>query len=214
MPSTMFFNLSPEKQEHILDNCLEVFIEKGYFQASTNDMVRRTGISKGSIWHYFDSKEDLYFYLLRKSGQVISEVLSLHRDTFSGDPFTRIREMSIAGLDVYIRYPRYYQLSLTLTQPGMEEIRQRFIGQEAGSSMDEFAALFQDLDDSYFKYGKAATLPALRWMYLGIKTEMIYNPVQLEPEQFKKKFLEDLDQAMLILKYGALQYKFRTGEEK
>lgn len=40
------------------------FAEYGYENSSTNRIVKKAGISKGSLFKYFPTKEDFYFYVL------------------------------------------------------------------------------------------------------------------------------------------------------
>lgn len=49
-----------ERKQLILDNALELFAEKGYFPTSIDDIVKRAGISKGLIYTYFKSKEEIF----------------------------------------------------------------------------------------------------------------------------------------------------------
>lgn len=48
-----------ERKQIILDAALAVFGEKGYSDASMDDIVRASGISKGGIYTYFHSKESI-----------------------------------------------------------------------------------------------------------------------------------------------------------
>lgn len=43
----------------ILSTALRLFTERGYFATSTHDLKRASGLSVGSIYHHFDSKESL-----------------------------------------------------------------------------------------------------------------------------------------------------------
>lgn len=49
-----------ERKQLILDKALEVFAEKGYCSTSVDDIVKKAGISKGLIYTYFKSKEDIF----------------------------------------------------------------------------------------------------------------------------------------------------------
>ena len=48
------------KRRQILDGARKVFLEQGFDGASVNDIVRETGVSKGTIYAYFPSKERLF----------------------------------------------------------------------------------------------------------------------------------------------------------
>lgn len=55
-----FNNLDPSKQEAILAAAAAEFAERGYEGASLNQIIEGAGISKGSLYYYFDDKEDLF----------------------------------------------------------------------------------------------------------------------------------------------------------
>ena len=52
------------KQEQLFDTAAALFAEKGYHGTSINDLARAMGLQKGSLYHYFKSKEELLFRLL------------------------------------------------------------------------------------------------------------------------------------------------------
>ncbi len=49
----------------LLRSALKVFKEKGYHKASMADIARDCGLLKGSIYHYFESKESMMLEVLR-----------------------------------------------------------------------------------------------------------------------------------------------------
>ena len=59
-----FINLSPERQKEIIENSLKEFALNEYQTASISNIVTDLGIAKGSFYRYFESKKDLYFYLI------------------------------------------------------------------------------------------------------------------------------------------------------
>src|SRR5262249_11682847 len=59
----------------ILDAALKVFAEKGFAAARMEDIARRAGVTKGTIYLYFPSKEDVFKQLVRESvGNTIATV--------------------------------------------------------------------------------------------------------------------------------------------
>jgi AcrR family transcriptional regulator len=55
-----------EKRSMILDKALELFVQKGYAATSMDDIVKHTGVSKGSIYYHFSSKDDLFVSMVEK----------------------------------------------------------------------------------------------------------------------------------------------------
>lgn len=55
-----------KKREFVLETALQLFTEQGYDQVSVDDIIAQTGTSKGTFYHYFDSKEDILQEINRK----------------------------------------------------------------------------------------------------------------------------------------------------
>jgi AcrR family transcriptional regulator len=60
-----FAKLPPEQQQAIRHAALAEFAAHGFHDASLNRVIEAAGISKGSMYYYFDGKEDLYAHVAR-----------------------------------------------------------------------------------------------------------------------------------------------------
>jgi AcrR family transcriptional regulator len=63
------------KRQQILAGALRVFLDHGFDGASMNDIVRATGVSKGTLYAYFPSKERLFETLVFEERRVQAERL-------------------------------------------------------------------------------------------------------------------------------------------
>lgn len=57
----LFNRIPEEKRNRILQAAIDAFAAYGYENANTNKIADKAGISVGSLFQYFDSKEDLFF---------------------------------------------------------------------------------------------------------------------------------------------------------
>src|SRR5437773_11069374 len=64
-----------EARSRILDAANRVFAEKGYHEATMEDIAKRLGVSKGAIYLYFSSKEDLFEAMVKTAPQAFKEIL-------------------------------------------------------------------------------------------------------------------------------------------
>jgi AcrR family transcriptional regulator len=53
-----------QRRSELLAKCLPVFAGKGYAAVTMRELERVTGVSTGILYHYFDSKEDLFSRLV------------------------------------------------------------------------------------------------------------------------------------------------------
>ncbi|GAB4542577.1 MAG: TetR/AcrR family transcriptional regulator [Anaerolineae bacterium] len=53
-----------ERRQQILDAALACFARKGYHKTTMDDIVTESGLSKGTLYWYFKSKDELFFSLI------------------------------------------------------------------------------------------------------------------------------------------------------
>ena len=51
-------------KEQILEAAMKVFVKKGYSQTRMEDIAEVSGLSKGAIYHHYDSKKSLFLALI------------------------------------------------------------------------------------------------------------------------------------------------------
>jgi AcrR family transcriptional regulator len=64
-------NLDPERQRVLFEAAAEEFTAKGFDAASLNRILERTGMSKSSLYYYFDDKADLFVTLVERSMAIL-----------------------------------------------------------------------------------------------------------------------------------------------
>lgn len=58
-----FNNIPIEKQNIVINSALAEFATNGYNKTSMNDIAKSAGVSKASLFYYFNTKRELYLYL-------------------------------------------------------------------------------------------------------------------------------------------------------
>ncbi|MCJ2544109.1 TetR/AcrR family transcriptional regulator [Thermostichus vulcanus] len=86
MPNPTFFNLPEQKRLSVIHVALKEFAQHGYANASLTRIVEQAGIAKGSIYQYFQDKQDLYLYLLELA---LQEKQTYLRQEMSFFPYLR-----------------------------------------------------------------------------------------------------------------------------
>ena len=87
-PETAFRGTS--KRERILRAAVDVFAQNGYFNAKVAEIAKSAGVADGTIYLYFDGKEDLLITIFRESTRNYLQSLELHLTSVSS-PEERIR---------------------------------------------------------------------------------------------------------------------------
>lgn len=85
-------------RDALLEAATELFIERDYADVSTDDILRRAGVSRGALYHHFSGKRDLFRAVFDASeARVVGRVA----ESLAGveDPF----ELLIAAARSYLR---------------------------------------------------------------------------------------------------------------
>ena len=114
MAKKTFLNLNAEKREQFLKVAFREFAEHDYHSASISRIVAKLGIAKGSLYQYFEDKQDLYIYLLdvasKRKNEFIRESTSALAE--SGSFYELLKAIVLAGAAFDIRNPHYRLLIL------------------------------------------------------------------------------------------------------
>lgn len=100
-----FFDLKKEKQDRMINAALKIFSMRGYQYASTDDIVREAGISKGLLFHYFGSKLGLYSFIYDYSVRFMTMELKAAVDAGETNFFTLWKQIETGQLQVLKNYP-------------------------------------------------------------------------------------------------------------
>lgn len=71
-----FQSTSPERQRSIMTAAVQEFAEKGFNGANINIIARQAGVSIGSMYSYFESKESLFLTVMEYCLATLDEALS------------------------------------------------------------------------------------------------------------------------------------------
>ncbi|MBW6464638.1 MAG: TetR/AcrR family transcriptional regulator [Firmicutes bacterium] len=128
-----FLNLSDAEQHRIIDAALDEFAEKDYEAASLNNIIARAGISKGSMYHYFANKEDLYFYLINRVLEAkeifLKKALTeLSKPLAEMNFFENLEFQMLASVDFAMQHYREHQLSVRLQNMAEGPLKERLFG--------------------------------------------------------------------------------------
>jgi len=96
--------VSEETRARIIEAACQCFAERGYFKTSNQDIARAAGLTTGALYHYFDSKAELFAAVHR---HVQGILLGIYQKAFAEE--TTCVAQLCAGLEA--------ALALTREQP-------------------------------------------------------------------------------------------------
>jgi AcrR family transcriptional regulator len=122
MPRSRFRKLPREKQEAILEAAAEEFASRGYEGASYNQIIERSGVSKGSMYYYFEGKEDLYTAILMRMAEGFYGYIGSFKEVPDAASFwQQAEEMSVRAIEFYADNPTAAGLIRSLLVPRADE---------------------------------------------------------------------------------------------
>lgn len=132
--SKQYEEIREEKRTLIMKVALELFAEEGYHSGSISKIAQRAGISKGLLYNYFDSKEDLIKKIIEDGLDQISIMLDPNSDgVITRDEMERFLETMFSMMKQNSKFwALYYSLMLQapvldLVRPKLEKILQIYI---------------------------------------------------------------------------------------
>ena len=104
--------LPEERPRQILDAALAVFGERGLAGARLDDIARRAGVSKGTIYLYFPNKEELFREVVRAI--VVDRLRQAAANAGNGDPVAELERYLRAHWD-FVRTPEFQTIFKLVT---------------------------------------------------------------------------------------------------
>ncbi|GIO27344.1 TetR/AcrR family transcriptional regulator [Ornithinibacillus bavariensis] len=170
-----FYNLDIDKQKRIIEAALKEFAENGYEKASTNQIVKNAGIGKGMLFYYFNSKEDLYLFLINYCLDITMVEFFQRIDTNEPDFVERLKQIAEVKAKYHLKNPYVlnflgsFILNEALEVP--KAYRKRYEELLALSNLK----LYENIDKTLFRkdVDTDKALKLIQWSIEGYQNELI-----------------------------------------
>lgn len=186
-----FLSLNPEKQERILNAALKEFSLKGYEKASTNEIVKEAGISKGLLFHYFKNKKELYLFLYNHFVEVLMADFFNELDFSQRDLFDRLKNLMVLKSKLINKYPDIFNFMMAAQMVESDEIKAEMDESKSELMQASYGRLFENLDTAKFREGVdlARAINIIMWTLEGFSNQ------ELQKAKVLKKGSMDFDDA-------------------
>ena len=148
-----FLALPKEKQDRIVDAALAAFGSNGYKKTSINDIAKTAGTSKAAIFHYFGTKQALYFYLIDLCVTLLKSEIN---DKFDGgvtDFFEKVKLAASIKIAVLKKHPSLFSFLNSMYFDNDEEVKPHVKSLLADSQNYGYGFITDGVDASKFKDG-------------------------------------------------------------
>jgi AcrR family transcriptional regulator len=168
-----FFQLFPEKRDAILSAALAEFGAHDFDAASLDRIVATAGISKGGLYEYISSKEELYLFCMEQSWaalyQHIKSQLSRGDTPLPADVLERFMTVSRIAIEWYLRNPSMLGLIVRITRLPRDALAVK--AQAVFES--HFAEVFAGLDTSRLAYSVEQLVDLIKWLLAKTRKDVL-----------------------------------------
>jgi len=177
-----------ERREQILQAALEVFAEKGYHNARVSDVAARAGVSQGTIYWYFKSKEELFeAAFMGRINTMFEPIVQLLQQQLP--PQAKLLAGIEASLDLMVQdIELFYLLLQAISIPEVARLLAYDFQKFYQEMIEMVASLLRDLDDP----DPRATASLLIAVLDGLGFQYMINPELFDRDrvlaQIREKF--------------------------
>ncbi len=171
------------KRQSLINAAIDEFSQYSYQKASTNSIVKKAGISKGLLFHYFTDKKDLYHTTLQFVVHTLFEKVSSAINWEEQDLLERIKQLILAKIVVWKEYPHMFDFAIMVVQNEDTSDAMQFY-QDQGINLEELMGKMysHNVDFSLFKNQEHIqnSIEITQWVLEGIsqKYTKAYNPAE------------------------------------
>jgi AcrR family transcriptional regulator len=206
-PNSMFskfLSLDTEKQDRIINAAIKEFAQKGYDNASTNEIVKEAGISKGLLFHYFKNKKQLFFFLFDYCYNLVADEFYKKVDLTERDFFKRIRQAVLIKMDLQQQYPDILTFIQEAFMQDSPEIKDEFDKKKLELNAINIGIIYDGIDLSKFRddVDVQKILKVISWTFEKMSDEELLKAKMVPSHKidYEKVFLEAEEYFELFIK--------------
>lgn len=202
---SIFQNADSEKMGRIINAAIKEFSLYPYEKASTNNIVKNAGISKGLLFHYFGNKQELYDELIRFVLNKLVDDITSQIDWNIDDILERIKQLVIVKIKIGQTYPRMFDFILKVVSQikeknidGIMSFYEKY-GVDVNSLLGDVYT--RNIDFSKFRDQENITksMNIIRWTLEKYAEEELVKIESMDNESFEE-IADNIDAYISILK--------------
>lgn len=169
----VFFQLSSEKREKIVAAALAEFGARDFEKAALDRIVEAAGISKGGLYEYIASKEELYLFAVEQSYGRLYEYLHAKVEREGGklpdDLLERFSVVSRAAIDFYVEHPEMIGIIARASR-----IDDGDLAEKARAIFDRhFASIFDSAAEAGLAFPKDRLVELMKWILVKTRNDFL-----------------------------------------
>ena len=137
---------SQQYRQELLSKCFDLFANRGYANVTTRQIAKELGVSTGTLYHYFPSKQALFEQLVEQVSWQDFEILKkVDKNQSIPDRIIALGELLLENKEYAVKqaaiWDNFYQ------QQSAREISNNSVFQQADRRYEQAISELLDLDD-------------------------------------------------------------------
>jgi AcrR family transcriptional regulator len=132
--------LTEFRHAEILEAARKVFAEKGFGEASVEDIARAAGVAKGTLYLYYPSKRDIYWGALKSGLESLSDLLDSRMGS-AGSTEAKVRAFMRTKLDYFELHRDFFKIYYA----------------EFGHALVQSTCFYKDFEEYHFRQVRLVT---------------------------------------------------------
>lgn len=201
----LFEKQNIDKQKRIIEAAILEFSEKGFENANTNKIARNANISVGSLFKYFESKTDLFLYIVKLAEAELES--QIHSVLSMGKGFFETVGMILSLIDEYSKTDkalvRLYHEMTSIGQSSLVETVVSTLEKVAGSEYKTIIKKAQDRGEIRADVDPAVVAFILDNIFMSLQFSYAMPYYQLRKRLFVGEDIDDkkiIQETMSILR--------------
>jgi TetR/AcrR family transcriptional regulator len=138
-----FDKISEDKRRRIIEAAIAEFSDKGFVAANINVIAKNAGISIGSMYNYFDSKESLFLTIVDYGYAVLEGVIA-SIDLEKGNIFDKFELLVRAAQQFSKAHPELIRIYLDSASSGLGHLSERLSRQVESITAEFYRGLIAE----------------------------------------------------------------------
>lgn len=198
-----FFNIADAKRDGIIAACIQEFGTYGYEKSSTDRIIKSAGISKGGLYEYINTKEELYIYITEFCYKAlyshIRDNLKKYKEGIPSDILERFRMVSIIAIDFYIKNPDYIKFIISSSRVSEQALEEKI----KKIFMRQFLSIFGTISGDNLRYDREKLIDMLIWLLAKTRDDFVHSMEKnSNTRRLKKTYMDNWDFYLSVLKTG------------
>jgi AcrR family transcriptional regulator len=198
-----FYSLSETKRERLIAACLSEFGARDFDKAALDRIVEAAGISKGGLYEYISTKEELYLFIVEYSYSQLYDYIKKSLDkegrSLPDDLLERFAVVARIAIDFYIEHPSMIGIIARTSRIDNPELAEK-----AARIFDaHFSVVFASAGEAGLAVPKARLVEFLKWILIKTRNDFLREISSgLPSETVTAHYLEEWDFFLTVLRRG------------